>query len=240
MSSALAASSLHPRITAAPLTARAIRRLSIGLAGLMMLLAQPLSAVTIVDTGPGSPTGSLWTLSSSQWLAGEFSVGSAQNITSIEGWIRSVILNSGNYFVALAADNGPGGNVPGTTLFSTTFATSSALLNTAAWQGAFSLNWAIGPGTYWVIFGTVTGGAVGQMPGGAPNPLINEASGGTPSQSGQWGFAPFIDIGVRIEAGAAAAVSDRGATALLLGGALLGLVALRHRPLQTLGVASAI
>src|SRR5262245_16850853 len=87
--------------------------------------ASARSAV-IVDTGPGPSTGGPLLIGGpviTQWLAAEFSIGSNQTITDVQGWMGRAVAD-GTVTATLYTD---GGDVPGTELFSQQFQVSSAV-----------------------------------------------------------------------------------------------------------------
>ena len=147
---------------------------------------QPAYAAEFVDTGPGpeGPTG--WTLNPSQSLAAEFVLGQDSTITSVEGWIASII--DGSLFTASIFSDG--GNVPGSVLFSSSF--SGGAPGTGQWQGAYGLSWNLAAGTYWVGFSGQNG--LGTMPNPSANPLGNEAF----TFEGNWVGFDDLSIGARV------------------------------------------
>ena len=174
-------------------------------------------AAYIVDTG-GNPGGTSWSFDVDQYFAGEFSIGSAHTINSVEGFYQHNT-GSGNVSISLHAD---GGNIPGTVLFSSSHAFGG---NTALdWHGVFGLGWNVGPGTYWVSF-EPDGFVGGIHPGDAPNPLLeyaqnNGVSGGGWQDAGA-DFFDYLDVGIRIDAGPGGQVPEPGSLALVAGALLL-------------------
>jgi hypothetical protein len=106
------------------------------------LLAGPMtaSAIAIVDTG--QPTNTEY-IASAGSRAGQFSVGSAFEIDSIQSFIR--VVTAGNVTASIFAD---ASGLPGATLFSTVIAFASP--GGEEWRGVSGLNWALPAGTYWV------------------------------------------------------------------------------------------
>lgn len=156
----------------------------------------------IVDTGEGSPTGTLWTLGSGdtvlfpQWLAAEFTLDTSHYITGIEGWLISED-NLGNTFTITVY--GDAGETPDTG--NLIYSKEATISNTtgANWEG-YTIDWGNGlellAGSYWVSFEVrshhnQTYG--GSMPGGAQNPLSNYAF-----SDGNWHAYDDLGIGVRI------------------------------------------
>ena len=90
----------------------AMRNFGAALFALTTCLA--VNAAYIVNTG-SNPNGTGWTFASFQYSAGEFAVGSAQTINSVEGFYQTFIPTPGNVTISLHSD---GGNIPGATLFS--------------------------------------------------------------------------------------------------------------------------
>ncbi len=171
----------------------------------------------IVDTGPGSSSGTNWSLFSSQSLAAEFTVASNTTITDIEGWMANT--NGGTGTIALYSD---GGNLPGTELFSSGF--TSSTLSSAAWSGVSGLSWNVAAGTYWVAFEVRPGDALeGAMPGASASPLLNEAF--NTGYGTSWSEYDGLDIGVRISA-----VPVPAAVWLFASG-LIGLIGVARRKL---------
>ena len=141
-----------------------------------MLLANAASADLIVDTGQPSVLPSALSVSSSQWLAGEFTLGQAYTVTDVVGWMFEIGTGEGNMTVAIYDD---GGDVPDATseLYSQTFyADLPDGPKNACWVGAEGVSWDLGPGTYWAAFEVRTGSTQFVMPVTAPSPLANYAN----------------------------------------------------------------
>jgi hypothetical protein len=196
------------------------------IAATMLTLATPAMAAEIVNTGPGPSTTTGYTVGSTQTLGGKFTVGTDTTITSIEGWLAQYI-GDPELRISIYSD---GGQVWGSELFSNTFTLTGA--TTPGWYGLTGLSWNVAAGSYWVLFGAVSGEAV--LPGPATSPLGDYAvrtSSGT--------FADdTIDFGVRINGSSVVAgVPEPGTWALMLVGfGALGWQ-MRRRPRGVLAVA---
>jgi hypothetical protein len=197
---------------------------------LSAVLAVPLvaGAATVVDTGPGPSTGGGWTLYGPQWLAAEFSIAAPTVVSNVEGWIQPID-TPGTATVAIYAD---GGIVPGSPLFSSSFAAIGDT-SVAAWFGAGGLKWSLLPGTYWVAFEVRPGQTLfGAMPDPSASPLGAEAVRNS-STGFVYGANEDLDIGVRIQSGVAA-IPEPSTYALMLAGlGFVGFVAHRRRQAHT-------
>ena len=135
-----------------------------------MLLVNAASANLIIDTGEPPDVGSGWTLDSSQWLAGEFTLSQAYTVTDVVGWMFEG--TPGNITVAIYGD---GGDVPdaGSELYSQTLYVDIPDSMTNAWIGAGGVSWDLGPGTYWAAFEVHEAETHFAMSHDAPFPLDN-------------------------------------------------------------------
>jgi hypothetical protein len=201
-----------------PFLEEAMRLAQVRVLGVLLALglsfASPASAALIVDTGAGAGNPA-WLVGTqgtvTQWVSGEFTVGTSQYVSSVEGWMFGI----GAADVVRAVIYTDGGETPGSQLFSTTFNVGAA----TGWYGSFGLNWLLGPGTYWIAFEADPGTATVGMPSPSIDPLINEAF--WQAQAGAWFQADTLDIGVRING------LPEPSTVALLGAGLVGL-AVRH------------
>jgi hypothetical protein len=177
-------------------------------------VASPAEAAPIVDTGTPNNTIS-WSFSPNQYFAGEFSIAGTYQIQSVEGYLSNAFSTSaGTVTVAIWTD---GGNTPGTTLFSSTFALAASA--PVAWYGVSGLNQVLSPGTYWVSFAP-SSSIAGAMPCCAPNPLGEY--GQNSNQAGWQDLGPnafdYLELGIRINAEPVAAVPEPASIVLFTAG----------------------
>jgi len=194
---------------------------------LVVIVATPSisSSSSIVDTGPGGTTGSMWSLFGAgavsdpfgQSLAAEFTMVSADTISSVEGWMNFTAADTDGT-IAIYSD---GGDIPGTELFSATFFGTG--VSQPSWVGASGLSWSLAAGTYWVAFEVRAGQTLDtSMPSPSSSPLLNEAF--TSSTTDTWFGSDNEDIGVRINA----SVVPEPAALSLVGISLVGLFGYRR------------
>lgn len=185
-------------IEESPRVKAASRFQSAAAAALLSVSCAAAQAAYLVDTG--TPVGGTnWSLSSFQSLGATFSLGASTTIGAVQGFIQSY--DTGQIQVDLIAGNTPTG--------ATLFSTSSAGTVGEGWQNFGGLNWAVGAGTYTVVFSTLGNAS---MRNGAPNPLDPEWF----SSGGNWFSADYLDIGVRVSA-----IPEPQTYALMIAGLLL-------------------
>lgn len=133
----------------------------IGFAGFVSaaVIASPAAANFAVDTG--TPLANDMQLSKSQSLAGYFTLTSALEVSSVEGFI-SGLDSVGTITIYSDAAVPASSNA----LFSASFA---ILSSTGAWQGVFGQKWQLDAGSYWLGFSNSGNGNF--MKGFAPTPL---------------------------------------------------------------------
>lgn len=123
------------------------------------VVASPASANFVIDTG--TPIANDIQLSKSQSLAGYFTLTSALEVSSVEGFI-SGLDSIGTITIYSDASTPAASNA----LFSADFA---ILSSAGAWQGVFGQHWQLDAGSYWVGFSNSGNGNF--MKGFAPTPL---------------------------------------------------------------------
>ncbi|NHZ36722.1 PEP-CTERM sorting domain-containing protein [Massilia rubra] len=182
-------------------------------------------AALVADTGtPSSTIGAGWAFNSGHSYAGRFALPAATTINSVEGYFGTDAGEVGISLFSNSAD-GEGGFIPGGALRLASFATG---VGEAGWRGLAGLDWAVGEGSYWIVF-TATWDSASQasMPGAAASPLAGYAL----EQGGQWFDAAGLglDQGLRVEASAVAVPEPGGMALFGLVLAVLGMVSRRKR-----------
>ncbi len=200
-------------------------RLRLTLVLLFTLGCVPVQAALVADTGtPSNAVGAGWAFNSGHSYAGRFAVSGAMTINSVEGYFGTDAGEVGISLFGNSAD-GEGGFIPGSMLRSASFATG---VGEAAWRGLAGLDWAVGEGSYWIVFtSTWDSASQASMPGAAASALAGYAL----QQGGQWYDAAGLglDQGLRVDA-SAMAVPEPGSMALFgLGLAVVGVVGRRKR-----------
>ena len=134
------------------------------------MLAGPILAHAVVIVDTGKPTGTdLWRFYASQYFGGEFTIASTYSLNSLEGYVSNDLgPNPGNVSAGIYRD---GGNSPGALLFSKSFTLGRYAPEN--WYGAFGLDWALDPGTYWIAF-VPDSNIEGLQRGAAPSPLFSD------------------------------------------------------------------
>jgi hypothetical protein len=115
---------------------------------IILLTIQNAHAALLIDTGQGSGGQNL--LDPTQYLAAEFTLNQAYQITAVQGWIHIYTTGAVNYKIY-----SDGGNVPGTTQIYSTQYTIPALSDN--WYGPSGLTWELSAGTYWLSFEPISG-----------------------------------------------------------------------------------
>lgn len=189
------------------------------------VVASPAAANYVVDTG--TPLSNDMQLSNSQSLAGYFTLSSATQVTSVEGFI-SGLDSVGTITIYSDAATPAASNI----LFSTSFA---ILASGGTWQGVFGQNWVLDAGSYWVGFSNSGNGNF--MKGFAPTPLPQYAF----STGNNWTLSNPASaasaIGVRIDGNRyVAAVPEPAGWALMIAGfgAIGGMLRIRRRKTEVL------
>jgi hypothetical protein len=187
-------------------------------------------ATVLVDTG--APTGgvggdSLYTNAPNdyQWLANRFTVGAADTITDISGFIGG---NAGTFTIVLYDNTG---GLPGAELHSA----QATYDGHESFEGLSGLNWSVAAADYWVAFevraGDTLGGFMSTLNTPNPQPVGAFEYGAFGPQYNLSG----VPIGVRIDgsgvAGGTGGVPEPASWALMIGGFGLAGAALRRRRL---------
>ena len=204
-----------------------MNKYTIGLVGIVSAaaIASPAAANFAVDTG--TPLANDIQLSKSQSLAGYFTLTSALEISSVEGFI-SGLDSIGTITIYSDAAVPAASN----TLFSANFA---ILSSTGAWQGVFDQKWQLAAGSYWVGFSN--SGNSNFMKGFAPTPLPQYAFSTGSSWTLNDPSSAASAIGVRIDGNrfVAAAPEPASWTMMIAGfGAIGGLLRNRRRKAEVI------
>jgi hypothetical protein len=151
----------------------------------------PVSADTIVDTGPGQTQGYALALgvhnrntNAYQFIAGQFQLDGPTRLNSVNGWIYTD--SGGTLVVRVARDTD---SLPGLVLYSGNINLGAGLQD--AWHGINNLDWVLDAGTYWVTFASPDN--LGGMAFNVANPLANYAL----NEHGFW-YSPSAAVGVQI------------------------------------------
>jgi len=126
-------------------------------------VSSPAAAFFVIETG--TPLANDMQLSSSQSLAGYFTIASATEVSSVEGFIAG-LGSVGTVTIYSDASVPAASNI----LFSTNFAIQASA---GTWQGVFGQSWVLDAGSYWVGFSNSGNGNF--MKGFAPTPLAQYA-----------------------------------------------------------------
>ena len=185
------------------------------------VVASPAAANYVVDTG--TPLSNYIQLSISQRLAGYFTLDSAIDVNSVEGFIRGLD-SVGTITIYSDAPLPAASNI----LFAKNFAILAS--DDGEWQGVFGQHWVLDAGSYWVGFSN--SGNSNYMRGFAPTPLPQYAFsiGNSWSLSNPSSDAPAI--GVRIAGNRlAAGVPEPASWTLMIAGfgAIGGMLRTRRR-----------
>ncbi len=179
-------------------------------------------AAYVVDTGVPDGTTS-WTLISWQYFAGKFTIGSTQNINSIESYFSNQFGQSGNVTFEILADAGLD---PSAVLFSQQAQVTAG--EAMDWHGAFGLSFLLQPGTYWVA--AVPDSAIlGQMQGVVPNPMLTyDQNDGSAGLQGQYPTLNYQSTPIGFRISASSAPVPEPSSLALLGFGLASLAASRR------------
>ena len=194
------------------------------LGAILFLSIQNAHAELIIDTGQGTGDRK-WLLGTfegneyTQFLAGEFVLTQDYRITALEGWIEP--RRSGSLQYKIYSD---GGEIPGSLIYSTSYAMLEETAGYGGWYGPSGLTWNLPVGIYWLSFEPSNTDFEGNMQVSILSPLSNYAY--QVLTVSPWLGYDSLSIGVRIY-GEPSTVPIPGAVWLLVSG-LIGLVGIRR------------
>ncbi|MFT3736137.1 MAG: hypothetical protein QM776_14135 [Rhodocyclaceae bacterium] len=192
---------------------------ALGLAFSLGFASVPASAEYVVNTGTPTLPGN-WMFSASQYFAGEFDLGSAAVLNSIEGFFSTL---PGSVVISIHAD---GGYVPGSVLYTADLATGTG---NEAWRGLSGLDWSLDAGEYWVSFKPTFTSSYTSFAGGAASPMLQYAQGKGDYQWADEGEHSFDFLGASVRIDATVSAVPEASTALMYGVGLLVLGGLARR-----------
>ncbi|WP_066724331.1 PEPxxWA-CTERM sorting domain-containing protein [Sphingomonas pituitosa] len=185
-------------------------------AAALLATAGTAQAAPILDTGAGTTSvSSAMSVTNTRSLAGYFSLDKAVTVDGIYGWIGG---DEGARLIANIYSEID--FVPANLLYSVDFVNRG----TVDWQGADSLKWALGAGSYFVVF-SASDDSKSYMPGGASQPLVAYLHG----SEGNWRRLREQNLGIRLTGTSGGAVPEPAAWAMLIGGFGLAGGAIRTR-----------
>lgn len=185
---------------------------------LCSVLAGFVQAATVVDTGtPSAEPWKWWSLSSTRFYAGEFSLPEESIVTGLSGYFST---DAGSIAISLYAD---GGDTPGALFFTQSLTTSK---NTSfTWQGLSGLNLDLAAGNYWLSFRpSYADTGYSTMPGSVSFPMEAYAQG----NGSDWARNDELSVGMRVDATVVAVPEPASAAMYGLGLLALGCVARRR------------
>jgi hypothetical protein len=198
-----------------------------GMLAAVLLAPGIASASFVLDTGtPTSISGGLDVLTTNQWYAAEFTLSSTENISSLSAYLEP--LDS----TAFQFDIYSNTNFTTTRIGSLQTLDATPATYTAAGWNTTTVNYTLGPGTYWLALEVTTSAGRGGTGLDLPTTGISTSTGTAPAQAFAYGAgtgaeftASNTGFGVQM---AASPVPLPGAV-WLLGSGLAGLGALRRR-----------